>query len=171
MSEQVEHGTTDPVGERGEVSAAQPAKGTVSGQAEPSGSETASESGLAAQRGLAGAPRSPADPPSAGAGAASAGSGLGSRSKRGEGTLRPIEVLHGVELEVTVELGRVRMLLKDLLNVHVGSLIELDRPAGSPVDVLVNGVPVARGEVVVVDDEFAVRITELVEEPPIAAHG
>ncbi len=87
----------------------------------------------------------------------------------GNQTLRSLEVLHGVELEVTVELGRARMLLRDLLGVNVGSVVELDRQAGSPVDVLVNGAPVARGEVVVVDDEFAVRITELVESGAVAA--
>lgn len=82
--------------------------------------------------------------------------------------LRPLEALHGVELEVTVELGRTRMLLRDLLGVQVGSLVELDRPAGSPVDLLVNGVMVARGEVVVIDDEFAVRVTDLVEDGAVA---
>jgi flagellar motor switch protein FliN/FliY len=82
--------------------------------------------------------------------------------------LRPLEALHAVELEVTAELGRTRMLLRDLLGVQVGSLVELDRPAGSPVDLLVNGVIVARGEVVVVDDEFAVRVTDLIEDGAVA---
>jgi flagellar motor switch protein FliN/FliY len=86
-----------------------------------------------------------------------------SGASRPAATLRPLEALHGVELEITVELGRARMNLRDLLGVHVGSLVELDRAAGSPVDVLVSGVIVARGEVVVVEDEFAVRVTELVD--------
>ena len=76
---------------------------------------------------------------------------------------RSLEFLHGVEMEVTVELGRARRTVRDLLEVQVGSVIELDRSAGSPVDVLVNGMLIARGEVVVVEDEFAVRITEILD--------
>jgi len=75
---------------------------------------------------------------------------------------RPLELLHGVEMAVTVELGRTRMLMRDLLNLRAGSIVELDRPAGGPVDVVVNGTLLARGEVVVLDDELGVRITEVV---------
>lgn len=75
---------------------------------------------------------------------------------------RPIELLHGVEMAVTVELGRTRMTMRELLNLRVGSIVELDRPAGGPVDVVVNGTLLARGDVVVVDDELGVRITEVV---------
>lgn len=71
-------------------------------------------------------------------------------------------LLADVNLEVTVELGRVRMRVRDLLQLAEGSVLELDRAAGAPVDVLVNGSVVARGDVVVVDDELGVRITELV---------
>jgi flagellar motor switch protein FliN/FliY len=74
---------------------------------------------------------------------------------------RSIELLQGVEMSVTVELGRTRMVMRDLLGLRAGSVIELDRPAGSPVDVLVNGTLLARGEVVVVDDELGVRITTI----------
>ncbi|MDQ2650665.1 MAG: flagellar motor switch protein FliN [Actinomycetota bacterium] len=73
-----------------------------------------------------------------------------------------LELLHDVELAVTVELGRTRMLVRDVLDLVPGSVIELDRAAGSPVDVLVNGTMIARGEVVVIDEEFGVRITEVV---------
>lgn len=73
-----------------------------------------------------------------------------------------LRVLHGVELEVAVELGRVRLPVRDLLALGPGSVVELDRPAGAPVDVVVNGTLLARGEVVVVDDEFGVRLTEVV---------
>lgn len=73
-----------------------------------------------------------------------------------------LRVLHGVELEVAVELGRVRLPVRDLLALGPGSVVELDRPAGGPVDVVVNGTLLARGEVVVVDDEFGVRLTEVV---------
>ena len=63
---------------------------------------------------------------------------------------------------VSVELGRTRMTVRELLALTPGAIVELDRAAGSPVDLLVNGTLIARGEVVVVDEEFAVRITEIV---------
>ena len=75
---------------------------------------------------------------------------------------RSMDLLHIVELVVTIELGRTRMMLRDLLALHPGSVIELDRTTSSPVDILVNGTLLARGEVVVIDDEFGVRITEIV---------
>jgi flagellar motor switch protein FliN/FliY len=58
------------------------------------------------------------------------------------------------------------MTVRDLLGLSPGSVVELDRVAGSPVDLLVNGTLIARGEVVVVDDEFGVRITEIVAKQP-----
>lgn len=72
-----------------------------------------------------------------------------------------IDVLLDVPLLVTVELGRAQLTVKDVLALAKGAIVELNKVAGSPVDVLVNGTPVARGEVVVVDEQFAVRITEL----------
>jgi flagellar motor switch protein FliN/FliY len=75
---------------------------------------------------------------------------------------RPMDLLHNVEMTVTIELGRTRMMLRDLLALHPGSVIELDRTTSSPVDVLVNGTLLARGDVVVIDDELGVRITEVV---------
>lgn len=83
-------------------------------------------------------------------------------SPSGAGFARPLDLLHGVEMAVTVELGRTRVLMRDLLGLRAGSIVELDRPAGGPVDVVVNGTLLARGEVVVVDDELGVRITEVV---------
>jgi flagellar motor switch protein FliN/FliY len=74
----------------------------------------------------------------------------------------PIELLHEVEMGVTVELGRTRMLVRDILDLRPGSVIELDRAAGAPIDVLVNGTLIARGEVVVIDEEFGIRITEVI---------
>jgi flagellar motor switch protein FliN len=71
-------------------------------------------------------------------------------------------LLHGVEMEVTVELARTTMSVKDLLALAPGRVVEMDRPASALVDVLVNGTLVARGEVVVLDDEFGVRVTEIV---------
>jgi flagellar motor switch protein FliN/FliY len=75
---------------------------------------------------------------------------------------RSLDLLHGVEMTVTVELGRTKMLLRDLLALQTGSVIELDRAAGSPVDVLINDNLLARGEVVVLDEEFGVRILDIV---------
>jgi flagellar motor switch protein FliN len=75
-------------------------------------------------------------------------------------------LLHGVEMEVTVELARTTMSVKDLLALAPGRVVEMDRPASALVDVLVNGTLVARGEVVVLDDEFGVRITEIVNRDP-----
>ncbi|KRF37450.1 flagellar motor switch protein FliN [Nocardioides sp. Soil805] len=77
---------------------------------------------------------------------------------------RGIEMLHGVDMEVTVELGRTRMTVRDLLALSPGAVLELDRAAGSPADLLVNGRLIARGEVVVVDEDFALRVTEIVDE-------
>jgi len=73
-----------------------------------------------------------------------------------------IELLMDVSLRVTVELGRTRMQLAQILELQHGSVVELDRVAGDPVDIFVNDCMVARGEVVVVDDKFGVRITEMV---------
>ena len=75
--------------------------------------------------------------------------------------MRPLETLSNVELAVTVELGRTRLLMKDLLSLRPGSVVELDRHVGSPVDVFVNSTLLAHGEVVVVDDELGVRITAI----------
>ena len=81
---------------------------------------------------------------------------------RAAGLGGPIELLHEVEMGVTVELGRTRMLVRDILDLSPGSVIELDRAAGAPIDVLVNGTLIARGEVVVIDEEFGIRITEVI---------
>lgn len=76
---------------------------------------------------------------------------------------RGIEMLHGVDMELTVELGRTRMAVRDLLALAPGDVLELDRAAGSPADLLVNGRLIARGEVVVVDEDFGLRITQIIE--------
>ena len=72
-----------------------------------------------------------------------------------------IALLLDVPLQVTVELGRTRMCIRDVLDLAPGSIVELERVAGEPVDVLVNGKQIARGEVVVINEEFGVRITEV----------
>jgi flagellar motor switch protein FliN/FliY len=73
-----------------------------------------------------------------------------------------IDLLLDVGLQVTVELGRARMKIGEILALRNGSVIELDRLAGEPADILINGTLIARGEVVVVDEKFGVRIIEVV---------
>lgn len=77
-------------------------------------------------------------------------------------------VLADVEMGVTAELGRCRMTVRELLSITPGAVIDLDRAAGAPVDVLVNGTLIARGEVVVIDEEFGIRISELIPQPAAA---
>ncbi|HEY5256847.1 MAG TPA: flagellar motor switch protein FliN [Candidatus Baltobacteraceae bacterium] len=72
-----------------------------------------------------------------------------------------LDALMNVPLQVTVELGSVKMPVARVLELGAGSLIALDRVAGGPVDVLVNDEPIARGEIVAVEDCFGVRIVEL----------
>jgi flagellar motor switch protein FliN/FliY len=86
------------------------------------------------------------------------------------GDPRPLSLLHDVEMGVTAELGRRRMTVRDLLSLTPGAVIELDRAAGSPVDVLVNGTLIARGEVVVIDEEFGIRISEIVSADAAGVH-
>ena len=75
-----------------------------------------------------------------------------------------LDLLRGVEMDVTAELGRTRMTLHELLSLSDGAVIELDRAAGAPADLLVNGRLIARGEVVVIDESFGLRITEIVSD-------
>ena len=77
---------------------------------------------------------------------------------------RGLEMLQGVVMDVTVELGRTRMSVRELLALAPGTVLELDRAAGSPADLLVNGRLIARGEVVVVDEDFGLRVTEIVDD-------
>jgi flagellar motor switch protein FliN/FliY len=79
-----------------------------------------------------------------------------------------LERLGGVSVELTVEVGRTRMSLSETLALGPGSVVTLDRLADQPVDLLVNGRPIARGEVVVIDEEFGLRITEVVGATPPA---
>ena len=75
-----------------------------------------------------------------------------------------IELIMDVPLQVTVELGRTRKLIREILELGPGSIVELDKLAGEPVDVLVNGKLIAKGEVVVIDENFGVRVTEIVSK-------
>jgi len=75
-----------------------------------------------------------------------------------------IDLIMDVQLQVTVELGRTRMQIKEILDLGPGSIVELDKLAGEPVDLLVNGKLIAKGEVVVIDESFGVRITDIVSQ-------
>ena len=75
-----------------------------------------------------------------------------------------LDLLMGVPLELSVEIGRTKKLVKDILELNKGSLVVLDRIAGEPVDLYVNGECIAKGDVVVVDDNFGIRITEIVQD-------
>ncbi|MFQ5698186.1 MAG: flagellar motor switch protein FliN [Myxococcota bacterium] len=70
-------------------------------------------------------------------------------------------LLHDVPLAVTVELGKVRMTIQELLDMGQGSVVELDRLAGEPVDILVNGRPIAMGEIVIANERYAVRVVSI----------
>lgn len=75
----------------------------------------------------------------------------------------PLSLLQDVEMTVTVELGRTTLPIRELLALQPGMVVEIDRQAGAPIDVLVNGRLIACGEVVVIDEEFGIRITEIVD--------
>ena len=80
--------------------------------------------------------------------------------------LAAISLLDDVELEVKIELGRAQMYIEDVLRLGVGSVIELDKLAGDPVDVFINDRLVARGEVLVLNENLCVRINEIVNPTP-----
>ena len=75
---------------------------------------------------------------------------------------RNFDLLLDVPLEVTVEIGRARLSLRELLQLGAGSVVELGKLAGEPLDVLVNGKRIARGEAVMVNERFGVRLTDVV---------
>jgi flagellar motor switch protein FliN/FliY len=78
---------------------------------------------------------------------------------------RNLDLLMSVPLQVTAELGKCKMTVQEILKLGAGSVVELDRMAGGPVDLLVNNKLVARGEVVAIEDNFGVRVTEIIEKP------
>ncbi len=83
----------------------------------------------------------------------------------GEEQAQNLELIMSVPLEVSVEIGRTRRKVEDVLTFSKGSLVVLDKLAGDQVDLFVNGLCVARGDVVVIDDNFGVRITEVLKQP------
>jgi flagellar motor switch protein FliN/FliY len=74
--------------------------------------------------------------------------------------------LGDVPVDVAVEMGRTRMTVGETLELRQGSIVTLNRMAGEPVDLLVNGTPIARGEVVVIDEQFGLRITDVLGQDP-----
>ena len=79
--------------------------------------------------------------------------------------------VHDVPVDLAVEIGRTRMTIGETLTLGPGAIVALNRLAGEPVDLLVNGKPIARGEVVVIDEEFGLRITEVVSQAQRLAEG
>ncbi|NOY52952.1 MAG: flagellar motor switch protein FliN [Deltaproteobacteria bacterium] len=80
----------------------------------------------------------------------------------GEAPMRSLDFILDLPLKVSVELGRTRMLVNDLLQLAQGSIIELEKMAGDPLEILVNEKLVARGEVVSVNDKFGIRVTDII---------
>ncbi len=74
-----------------------------------------------------------------------------------------LDLVRDIQVTLTVELGRTDMIIQDILELTAGKVIELDRLAGEPLDILVNGKLLAKGEVVVVDENFGVRITSIID--------
>lgn len=99
-----------------------------------------------------GATAQPADIfPSFGGGNAAAG-----------GVMNELDMILDIPVQITVELGRTKITIKNLLQLAHGSVVELDAMAGEPMDVLVNGTLIAQGEVVVVNDKFGIRLTDII---------
>ena len=83
---------------------------------------------------------------------------------RGErASIENLRVLENIEVRMTVEVGRTEITIRDLLRLNEGSVVELDRLAGDPLDILINGTMIAKGEVVMVGERFGVRFGEIVD--------
>ncbi len=110
-----------------------------------------------------------AQPPGSARASAETG-GSGAPSGTGPRNGADLRRLSDVLMELSVEIGRTRMTVGEMLQLRAGSIVTLERLAGEPVDLLVNGTPIARGEVVIVDEQFGLRVTEIVEGEPAAAN-
>jgi flagellar motor switch protein FliN/FliY len=84
------------------------------------------------------------------------------QEEKGEEALPNLNLLLDIPLEITAELGRTRMIIHDLLQLGQGSVIELNKLAGEPLEILVNQKLIARGEVVVVNEKFGIRLTDII---------
>ncbi|RUO35825.1 flagellar motor switch protein FliN [Aliidiomarina sanyensis] len=79
-----------------------------------------------------------------------------------QGAANDLDIIMDIPVKLSVELGRTRVTIKQLLELAQGSVVELDGLAGEPMDILINGYLIAQGEVVVLDDKYGIRITEIV---------
>ncbi|MDT8879198.1 flagellar motor switch protein FliN [Halomonas saccharevitans] len=109
-------------------------------------------------------PEPQAEAPAAPSSAQSAGSSVFQPLEASQGTAagRDLEMIMDIPVKLTVELGRTKLTIKQLLELAQGSVIELDGLAGEPMDILINGYLIAQGEVVVVEDKYGIRITEII---------
>ena len=87
----------------------------------------------------------------------------GVREKNERSSLENLRVLENIDVKLTVEVGGAEIKLRDLLRVNEGSVIELERLAGDPLDILANGTIIAKGEVVMIGERFGIRFTEVVD--------
>jgi flagellar motor switch protein FliN len=92
-------------------------------------------------------------------------SAIGEAAPIGPGPVGDLRRLSAVPVDLSVEMGRTRMTVGETLELRQGSIITLNRMAGEPVDLLVNGTAIARGEVVVIDEQFGLRVTEVIGQP------
>jgi len=88
-------------------------------------------------------------------------------SSTGSLSSRRLQRIAGIEMDLTVEIGRTRMAVRDVLDLAPGAVVELDRSAGAPADIKLNGRLIAHGEIVVVDQDYAVRITRILENAEV----
>jgi flagellar motor switch protein FliN len=91
--------------------------------------------------------------------------GDGGTVRVGGESMADLRRLSAVPVDLSVEIGRARMSVGETLELREGSVVTLDRMAGEPVDLLVNGTPIARGEVVVIDEQFGLRLTQVLAAP------
>ncbi len=92
----------------------------------------------------------------------SSGQGVSQETAAQGGEVRPLDFILDIPLELSVELGRTDMLINDLLQLGPGSVIELNKLAGEPMEIFANNKLMARGEVVVMNEKFAIRLTDIV---------
>ena len=95
--------------------------------------------------------------------AAASNAAEGATNATSKVTAENLRVLENVEVQMTVEVGNTEIKIRDLLRLNEGAVIELDRLAGDPLDILVNGTMIAKGEIVMVGERFGVRFTEIVD--------
>ncbi len=105
-----------------------------------------------------------AEQPATGGGGASAGGATGGAptSRPAAGPVQSLDFILDIPLKVTVELGRAKMAIRDILQLAQGSVVELSKFAGEPLEVLINDKLIARGEVVVVNEKFGIRLTDII---------